>query len=111
MNHIKTHMLSLAAELQAVDFSTQPSYQVMKQLYYRLVNQHHMPSELVAELLSGMSINISSNAWTDQELVTTMVNSTASAISRLYRQLEIDFGPKLASLMTLRMCGQFSITM
>tara|TARA_R110000868_G_scaffold9620_4_gene47539 strand:- start:6366 stop:6632 length:267 start_codon:yes stop_codon:yes gene_type:complete len=76
----------------------------MKQLYYRLVNQHRMPSKLVAELVSGMSITVPSNAWTDQELITTMVNSTGSAISQLYDQLEINFGRKLASPMLLRMC-------
>ena len=88
------------AELQAVDFSTQPGLSGNEAALSTFVNQHHMPGELV----SDMSITVPSNVWTDQELITTMVNSTGSAISQLYDQLEINFGCKLASPMLLRMC-------
>jgi hypothetical protein len=57
-----------------------------------------------------MQINVSDAALLDEEFITAIITSTCVAASRLYRQLEIDFGVNRANVMLTSLTGQFSIT-
>lgn len=110
MSYLRKHMMEQAEFLRNVDFSQVANYQVMKQVYHQLVNQHHFSGDLAAEISAGMQINVSDDALLDEEFISAIITSTCVAVSRLYRQLEIDFGANRANLMLKSLTNQFSIT-
>ena len=110
MSYLRKQMMEQTELLLTVDFSQVANYQVMKRVYHQLVSQHHFPGDLAAEISSGMQINVSDAALQDEEFISAMITGTCVAASRLYRQLEIDFGVNRASLMLKSLTSQFSIT-
>ena len=99
-----------AEALRNVDFNTVPNYQILKRVYHQLVSQHNISGDLAAEVAASMQINVCPAAMQDEAGVTLLIESTCVSISRLYRQLGIDFGSNRAGMMLCRMGHQFSIT-
>lgn len=110
MSYLRRRMMEQSQLMHTVDFTKVANYQVMKRVYHQLVSQHNFSGDLAADLSSGMKINVSDAALLDEEFITSIINSTCVAISRLYRQLEIDFGASRAILMLKNLTNQFSIT-
>ena len=96
--------------LRNVDFNTVPNYQVMKRVYHLLVSKHYIGGDIAAEVAACMYISVTTAAMSDEKIINNMIESTAVMISRLYRQLEIDFGPERARIMLLPLSQKFSIT-
>jgi len=99
-----------AEALRNVDFNTVPNYQILKRVYHQLVSQHNISGDLAAEVAASMEISVSPAAMQDEAAVTLMIESTCVAISRLYRQLEIDFGSKRADTMLPRLAHHSIMT-
>ncbi len=110
--HMRQNILNAAKEMEKVDLSRGPNYQVMQQMYNHLVGQSGepgVPSDVSADVVSRMTINVSDGGVEDKEVLDAVVKSVALALLRMYRTLEIDFGTTRAQRMIVNMAPQFRI--
>lgn len=109
---MRQNILNAAKEMEKVDVSRGPSYQVMRQVYNHLVGQPGsagLPGDVSADVVSRMIINVSDGGFADKEVLDAVVKSVSLAMLRMYRTLEIDFGSTRAQRMIVNMAPQFRI--